>query len=83
MVNQLKRLMLFIPIDANDLVKKANYNTKAEKIGKKIPDHDKYIITLKFYKLMKEYFAERLKQAKLATKDHVAEFKSKQILIKD
>ena len=42
--------------------KKINYNTKVDKIEKKITDHkhDKYITTLEFNTLTAEHFAARL-----------------------
>ena len=46
-------------------LKKAYYNTKIEKIEKKIPNHDKFITTKEFSKLTEEDFAERLKQRNL------------------
>ena len=63
----MKKVNAFQTIDTNDLVKKADYNTKIEKIEKRIPDQYKYISTQEFDKLTSEIFAERLK-AKLATK---------------
>ena len=49
---------------------KTDYNTKINGTEKKITDHnhDKYITTPKFNKLISKYFAARLKQANLATK---------------
>ena len=44
-----------------DLVKKADYGTKIEKLEKKIPNHDKYITA--------ENDGERLKQVNLASKN--------------
>ena len=50
--------------------KKNDYNTKVNKIEKKITDYkyDKYITTPKFNKLTAESFAARLTQANLVTK---------------
>ena len=56
--------------DVSNLVKKAEYNTKLNKIEKKITDnsHDKYITTPEFNKLTAERFAARLAQSNLVTK---------------
>ena len=43
-------------------------NTKINKVGNKIPDHNKYITTLEVNKLTAENFAARLKQANLGSK---------------
>ena len=51
----------------SDLVKKAGYNTKTDESEKKIPNHDKYITTAEFNKLMSENFAARLKLVKITT----------------
>ena len=53
-----------------NLVKKTVYDTKVNKIEKKITDHkhDKYTTTAKFNKLTAENFAARLAQANLITK---------------
>ena len=59
-------------IDTSDQLKEADCNTKIEDIEKKIPDHNKYITTLEYKKLITENFAERLKQAKLPRKDDIA-----------
>ena len=55
--------------DTSDLVKKAEYDTKIGKIEKKILDHnhDKYVTTLKFNKLMLDNLPARLNQANLAS----------------
>ena len=50
-------------------LKKAYYNTKTEKIQKKIPNHDKFITTKEFNQLKDEDFAERLKQRNLYSKN--------------
>ena len=62
--------------DANNLVKKADYNTKIAETEKKILDHDhsKYITTQEFNKLTAENFAARLAQAKLAFKADIDDF---------
>ena len=51
-------------------MKNRDYNPKINKIARKITDHDhdKYITTTKFYKLIAETFATRLAQANLARK---------------
>ena len=46
-------------------------------LKRQIPDHDKCITIPEFNKLMAEDFAARLKQAKLATKDDIADFVEK------
>ena len=56
-----------------DLVRKADYNTKNDKIENKITDHDKYITTEEFNGLMVENFGTNLKEAKLATKDDITD----------
>ena len=58
--------------DTSDVVKKVVYNTKTDEIEKKIPNHDKYITTQEFNWLTTEKIAARLKEAKLATKDYIA-----------
>ena len=62
-----------------NLVKNTDYNTKINKIEKKITDnnHDKYIITSEFDKLTSENFDARLKQANLASKSDIANFVNK------
>ena len=52
----------------NNLVKKTDYNSKINEIEKKMTDsnHDKYITTPEFNKLIAENFAARLAQANLA-----------------
>ena len=49
---------------------------KISKIGKKIldDDHAKYITTQEFSKLTTDNFAARIGQAKITTKDDVADF---------
>ena len=61
------------------LVTNTGYNTKINKIWKKITDqnHDKYITTPEFDKLTSENFAARLKQANLASKSDIANFVNK------
>ena len=70
MVKKVKAIQI---VDTSDLVKKDD-DKKIEDIEKKIPDCDKYITTQEFNKLTSEAFAERLKQAKLGTKDDIADF---------
>ena len=55
--------------NVSNLVKKSDYDTKINKIEKKITDHkhDKYITTPEFNKLTAENFAARLAQANLVT----------------
>ena len=60
--------------DTSDLVRKGGYSTKIEEIEKKIPNHDKYITTKEFNKLIKEDFAERLKKVNLASNSDTADF---------
>ena len=54
----------------SNLVKKTDYNTKCNKVEKKItdPGYDKYITTLEFNNLILENFASRLAQANLRSK---------------
>ena len=63
--------------DTINLINKTDYDAKVVAIEKKIPDHDKYITTTEFNKLTTEIFAERLKQASLASKNHSAGFVKK------
>ena len=63
--------------DVSDLVQKSDYNTRINEVKKKISDHDhnnKYITTPEFKKLTPEGFAERLKQANLASKSDIVSF---------
>ena len=52
-------------------------------IGKEMADHDhaKYITIQEFYKLTTDNFAARLAQAKLVTKDAIADFLKEPILM--
>ena len=68
--------MLFRPLILVIQLKKADYNTKIDKIYKKIPDQDKYI-TPEINKLTAKKFVARLKQAKLATKDDIDDIVTK------
>ena len=63
----------------SNLVLKTSYNTKANKIGKKVTDHDyvKYISTQEFNKLTSENIASRLAQTNLAIKNDIANFVKK------
>ena len=57
--------------------KKTDYNTKISRTENKITtnhDHDKYITTQKFSKLISETFTARLKQANLTNKYDIANF---------
>ena len=56
--------------NVSNLVKKTDYDTKINKIEKKLTDdnHDKYITTPEFNKFTAEIFAARLAQANLITK---------------
>ena len=58
-------------------VKKADLNTKIDKIEKKIPEREKYILTQELSKLVEKKFAERSKQANLASKNYIADFAKK------
>ena len=51
-------------------MKKADYNTKISEIEKKVSDHnhDKYITTPEFNKIITENFKSRSAQANLVTK---------------
>ena len=57
-------------LDVSNLVKKTDYNTKINKIEKKINDHnhDRYSTTPDFNKLTAEKRAAKLAQANLAVK---------------
>ena len=58
-----KKFNVIQTIDTNDLVKRAAYHVKIEKIEIKI-----------FIKLTKESFAEKLKQVNLSSKIDIADF---------
>ena len=60
--------MLFALIDISHLIKRADYSEKIVKIERKMLGHNKYITTNDFNKFLGVIFAERLKQAKSATK---------------
>ena len=74
-----KNIRAIQTIDTNDLVKKADYNTKIDENERKISNHDKFITTQEFNKLTAENVAARLKQTKLASKDDVTNFVKKYI----
>ena len=69
--------------DTSDLIKNTDYNTKINEIEKKITnhDHDKYITTQEFNKLTSDNFTARLAQANLASKNDIAYFIKRQILM--
>ena len=69
-----KNIRAIQTINTNDLVKKADYNTKIDENERKIPNHDKCVTTQEFNKLTAENVAARLKQTKLASKDDIADF---------
>ena len=60
--------------DPSNLGKKTDFNTNFNEIEKKITDHDhdEYITTQEFNKLIAEKFAARLAQANLASKNYIA-----------
>ena len=64
--------VLLIPVIQH---KKMTFTQKLVKLRKKL-DHDdaKYIIIREFNELTADYFAARLAQAKLATKDDTSDF---------
>ena len=66
-------------LNVSNLVRKTDYDTKVSEIEKKITDddHDKYITSPEFNKLIAECFATRLKQANLASKNDVTNFVNK------
>ena len=78
-MNQLKKVNNIDTTDTSDLLKKFAYNTKINKIEKKITyhNHDKYITAQEFNKLTAEKYAARLKQANLASKTDIADFVKK------
>ena len=70
--------------NVSNLVKKIDYNTKIIEIENKITtdhDHDKYITTQEFDKLAAESFTATLAQANLASKNDIANFVKRQILV--
>ena len=72
--------------DFRELIKKSYYETKIGETEKKIADHDqcnKYITTHEFNKLAADIFAVRLKQANLTSKNDIADFVKRHILVKN
>ena len=70
--------------NVSNLVKKADYNTKIIKIENKVTtdhDHNKYITTQEFNKLTSENFSASLAQANLASKNDIANFVKKILMI--
>ena len=67
--------------DTSNLVKKTDYNTKINETERKIIDHDhaKYITT---QGLTADSFTARLKQVNLSSKNDIAEFVKRQVLMK-
>ena len=63
--------------------KKNDYQTRIGEIGKKILDyeHAKYNAIREFNKLTVNVFTARLAQSKLATKDDIADFVKKILII--
>ena len=66
-------------LSVSNLVKKTDYNTKINKIEKKITDHnhDKYITTPEFNRFTAEIFYLRLKRTNIASKGDIANFVKK------
>ena len=75
----IKKVNAVQTIDTSNLVKKAEYKTKIYEIKNKIPNHDEYITTQEFNKLMTENFATRLKKVILASKDDIDDFVKRQV----
>ena len=82
-MNSLKKLIILILLILVIQLKKIDYNTKLIEIEENITDHDhnKYITTQEFNKLTSENFAARLAQANLASKNDIADFVKKHILM--
>ena len=76
MMKWLKKINAIQTIDTSNSVKKADHNKKIDEIEKNYTNHDqeKYIATQEFCKLSAFKFAARLKEAKLATKNDIADF---------
>ena len=78
MKNEHEKLVENNAIQTTDtnLVKKTDHGTKISETKKKIRDrnHAKYITTQKYNKMVADNFAARLAQAKLGTKDDIADF---------
>ena len=75
-MNWLKKVNNIKTTDTSNLVKKSDYDTKIGEIEKKILDHnhDKYIATQEFNKMMTDNFAARVKQANLASEKDISDF---------
>ena len=67
----IKKVNAIQTIDTSNLVKKAEYKTKIDEIKNRIPNHDEYITTQEFNKLMTKNFGTRLKKVILASKDDI------------
>ena len=70
--------------NVSNLVKKTDYNTTISETENEITtdhDHKKYITTQEFNKLTSGNFTARLAQANLASKNDIANFAKRQILI--
>ena len=82
-MNSLKKLIILILLILVIQFKKIDYNTKLIEIEENITDHDhnKYITTQEFNKLTSKNFAARLAQANLASKNDIADFVKKHILM--
>ena len=66
--------------NVSNLVNKSDYNTEISEIENKITsdhDHDKYITTQEFNKLTSEICTANLKQANLAGKNDIVNFRKK------
>ena len=71
MVNKISNIST---TDAINLVKRTDYSTKTNEIENKVTtDHDKYITTQEYNKLLSENVAAKLKQANLASKTDIPE----------
>ena len=67
----------------SNFVKKTDCNTKIKEVEGKILDHNKCITIQEINELTIENFTARLKQAKLTTKDDIADFVKRHILMKN
>ena len=67
----IKKVNAIQTIDTSNLVKKAECKTKIDEIKNRIPNHDEYITTQEFNKLMTKNFGTRLKKVILASKDDI------------
>ena len=81
LIHPLLLLLLLLKIKhLEHLVKTIDFNTKISEIENKITadhDHDKFITTQEFNRLTSGNFTSRLKQAKLESKNDIANFKKK------